>query len=572
MAIPLAKLVVQLEAENSKLHGALDRSTKRLDKFERGAKKVSIGLGKLFGPLAAGLSAAAFIGGTKNALALADAIDKAAKVANLTTDELQELRFAGEQLGVSNKLVDEGFRRLSRRLGEFANSGAGPAAKAMEALDISILDSAGAVRSTGDVFNELQRKIEGVEDQAQKSALAAQLFGDDAGPKLALLLAKGVDGLQKLRDEAQDIGAVLDEGLIQKAVGASDALAKLSNVIRAQITATLVELSPLISEVANKLLDMARAARAASDQAALAGLEDELSDLFDRLDRQKNQLLRSQDATDEQLADELLGLPTEDEVEAAIARTEAKITEAYKRVNIIQFGPITAPRIDVPFEFKTDQPGKTPDEIAADRLKKLLAEVKNPADALTQTFVDLNDLLQTGQIGWDTYSEAVFAAQDKIEAFGTETLPEVAKASDAARDLGITFSSAFEDAAIEGANLREVVKGLGQDILRIALRKTVTEPLAAFVTSTVSGFFAGGTNFAPGGLAVVGEQGPELVNLPRGSQVIPNNQIGGGGLTINVDARGSTDPMETERTVRRAVQESVGTIRAMKSRGALPEF
>jgi hypothetical protein len=34
--------------------------------------------------------------------------------------------------------------------------------------------------------------------------------------------------------------------------------------------------------------------------------------------------------------------------------------------------------------------------------------------------------------------------------------------------------------------------------------------------------FAGGTNFAPGGLAVVGERGPELVNLPRGSQVIPN--------------------------------------------------
>jgi hypothetical protein len=34
--------------------------------------------------------------------------------------------------------------------------------------------------------------------------------------------------------------------------------------------------------------------------------------------------------------------------------------------------------------------------------------------------------------------------------------------------------------------------------------------------------FAGGTNSAPGGAAIVGENGPELVNLPRGSQVIPN--------------------------------------------------
>lgn len=33
--------------------------------------------------------------------------------------------------------------------------------------------------------------------------------------------------------------------------------------------------------------------------------------------------------------------------------------------------------------------------------------------------------------------------------------------------------------------------------------------------------FASGTNYAPGGLALVGEEGAELVNLPRGSQVFP---------------------------------------------------
>lgn len=37
--------------------------------------------------------------------------------------------------------------------------------------------------------------------------------------------------------------------------------------------------------------------------------------------------------------------------------------------------------------------------------------------------------------------------------------------------------------------------------------------------------FASGTNYAPGGVALVGERGPELVNLPRGSQVIPNHML-----------------------------------------------
>lgn len=40
-------------------------------------------------------------------------------------------------------------------------------------------------------------------------------------------------------------------------------------------------------------------------------------------------------------------------------------------------------------------------------------------------------------------------------------------------------------------------------------------------------FASGVTNFR-GGLALVGERGPELVNLPRGSDVIPNHMIGGG--------------------------------------------
>lgn len=58
--------------------------------------------------------------------------------------------------------------------------------------------------------------------------------------------------------------------------------------------------------------------------------------------------------------------------------------------------------------------------------------------------------------------------------------------------------------------------------------------------------FANGTNFAPGGLSIVGERGPELVNLPRGSQVLPAsataNALGqGGGTTISysIDARGA---------------------------------
>ncbi|UXN62910.1 hypothetical protein N8E89_09295 [Phyllobacterium sp. A18/5-2] len=61
--------------------------------------------------------------------------------------------------------------------------------------------------------------------------------------------------------------------------------------------------------------------------------------------------------------------------------------------------------------------------------------------------------------------------------------------------------------------------------------------------------FASGTRSAPGGLAMVGERGPELVNLPKGSQVTPHAPSmralkGSGGTSVTfapvIDARGAS--------------------------------
>jgi hypothetical protein len=52
--------------------------------------------------------------------------------------------------------------------------------------------------------------------------------------------------------------------------------------------------------------------------------------------------------------------------------------------------------------------------------------------------------------------------------------------------------------------------------------------------------FASGTDYAPGGMSLVGEEGPELVNLPTGASVTPNSMLRSGGITFHnhIDARG----------------------------------
>lgn len=80
----------------------------------------------------------------------------------------------------------------------------------------------------------------------------------------------------------------------------------------------------------------------------------------------------------------------------------------------------------------------------------------------------------------------------------------------------------------------------------IAAAATVAEvaALAAVEISSInSASFARGTSFAPGGMSLVGERGPELVNLPRGSQVYNNTEtrqmVKGANISIPITINGN---------------------------------
>jgi len=64
--------------------------------------------------------------------------------------------------------------------------------------------------------------------------------------------------------------------------------------------------------------------------------------------------------------------------------------------------------------------------------------------------------------------------------------------------------------------------------------------------------YASGTDFARGGLSIVGEKGPELLNIPRGSQVIPNDVLRQGGGVGDITVGGATVVIQgdaSEKTV-----------------------
>lgn len=101
-----------------------------------------------------------------------------------------------------------------------------------------------------------------------------------------------------------------------------------------------------------------------------------------------------------------------------------------------------------------------------------------------QALRDLDDALKMGTISLEEFK----VAQDKLAGFDKE----LEKTNDAAQELGLTFSSALEDAIVDFNSIRDVVKGLEQDLLRLGTRKLVTEPLANWATEFFKGFGSGG--------------------------------------------------------------------------------
>lgn len=74
-------------------------------------------------------------------------------------------------------------------------------------------------------------------------------------------------------------------------------------------------------------------------------------------------------------------------------------------------------------------------------------------------------------------------------------------------------------------------------------------------TVNVPGFAMGVNDFA-GGLAVVGERGPELVRLPPGSDVIPNGKFAAGGASIHITLN---NPVITNEESARSMAREIAT-------------
>ena len=228
----------------------IDADMKGLGQLEKGLSDV-MDVAKAVGVAIVGASAAVF-GLAKSTANYADKIQDTAWAIGMTNEELQTLGHASQLSGGSVEQAAEAMKFLSRNLVEAA-SGSQVQAEAFAKLGVRATDSTGKVRDTNAVFSDLADAFQAMPQGAEKTAVALDIFGR-AGAKMIPLLNAGSQGISAMRQEAKDLGLVLDDASIQAGSDFNDAFDRM----KAVFTGLKNSIGAAVLPAMQKLLDTLR--------------------------------------------------------------------------------------------------------------------------------------------------------------------------------------------------------------------------------------------------------------------------------------------------------------------------
>lgn len=248
----IAQLRVVLGLETAAFETGSKRARREMGELGKAAKEVRGLISGLFAVFAVDAMGETI----KRSIEHAAALGEQAKALGISTRALQEYRFVAGQTGMTIEQTDKFLGKLSKSLGD-ARNGAEAPTKAFAALSKvlgkDILTSAKGVDDAIPMISDAMRKIE---DPTRRASLAAAILGRswrDAGALLAL----GSEGINKLRDSAEQLGIVLSDQQIQNAEETAHKLKALHDVLGARIDGAVAANAKAIYSLADSLLRLA---------------------------------------------------------------------------------------------------------------------------------------------------------------------------------------------------------------------------------------------------------------------------------------------------------------------------
>jgi hypothetical protein len=484
----------------------------------------------LLGPVLAGISVGALANFAKNAVDTVGGLGELADAAGVSTDALQALGLAATQTGLNGEELQRALAALTRKIADAA-TGEQTAATAFQRLGIAFQDAAGNARPTEAVLTDLADKLQGIENPAERAAAATAMFGDRIGQRMIPLLAQGREGLIAMTAEALRFGAIASPELIAKADEAADKVAALTASFTAFANNMLANVAPAISSVIDGLNRLIFGMTIAERRAQLEGA---LSASERRIEALQNGSTGLAPGRRNSIRPGLVGAAqgqTGETVESLLAEERQRLAEIQREIEALnQQEERLRQRAEAILnpESRGGARAMTPTTVTAAAPRAAAGR-----DPWTETLREQQSLLRANETAYERYQrqlEELAELQDRLteaEQRGVEvngvrvralSTEELARATERfatelqraerqtertdlmGRQMGMSFSSAFEDAILKGKRFSDILKALEQDIARIILRTAVTGPAGEAIAGAVSSgvrSFAG--SFTSGG-------------------------------------------------------------------------
>lgn len=215
--------------------------------------------GAFGGGLLSGLVGVGFGAAVKTAVDGLDKLDEAAERVGVSVEGLSALNFAGKMNGLEFEDMTTALTKLSVKMQEAA-AGSKEAGALFSDVGVKVKDANGKIRPAEKVLAEIADRFAGFEDGAAKTALAVDLFGK-SGAKLVPLLNGGANGLERMRKEAESLGAVIDSKLAEQAAEFNDNLDKLSFLSGSVSKTIAAQLLPTLNDTAEAFLEAAKSGK-----------------------------------------------------------------------------------------------------------------------------------------------------------------------------------------------------------------------------------------------------------------------------------------------------------------------
>lgn len=241
--------------DNEKANQAIDNTTKKGKDSE---KSFASSLGSIVssaakvGTAIVGATTAVVSGVSAMAMSVADsagALDDTAKKVGTTAEEYQKWAYAAKLGGMESATLEKAMIKQQKAFAD-AKEGSKTMCEAYERLGININE----IGSSGDAFNEVMAALADMEDETTRNALANDIFGKSYA-ELAPLLAEGSDGINKLKQEAVDLGGVMSNDAVAAGAEFGDVIDRLKTGFTGMFNSLIGQLFPVLQQFVQLILD-----------------------------------------------------------------------------------------------------------------------------------------------------------------------------------------------------------------------------------------------------------------------------------------------------------------------------